>query len=245
MFRPPMPGTEGVHLGFAEKIVTPAESCVRFLKLSFTEAAVIEPMGVAYDLFKTTDICVGDDVLVMGIGTIGLLALRLARLAGARKIYAANNSGRDMRDAIAREWGADEIIHTDKTPLTEISFERNGIDKALVTAPPSTLQDVMYCMNYGGVIGLIGITEGNRGAKAEERTPIDMKWFHDKKLQLRASNASPAMCFPACIDLCESGMVDISRLISHELKMETFKADFMKYIDEKTKAVKAVMTKHI
>jgi threonine dehydrogenase-like Zn-dependent dehydrogenase len=55
-------------MGFAEYIVVPCETCVKFSSLSYAEAALIEPLGVAYDLVKVTGITMGDDVIVYGLG---------------------------------------------------------------------------------------------------------------------------------------------------------------------------------
>ena len=102
-------------MGFAEHMVVPCECCVKFSGLTYAQASLIEPLGVAYDLWKVTGVELGEDVLVYGLGPIGLFALRLARLNGARRIYAVNRSGRDARDALALAWGADAVIHPDET----------------------------------------------------------------------------------------------------------------------------------
>ena len=72
-------------MGFAEYIVAPMEVVVPFEGLSFAVASLAEPLGVAVDLTEVVDIRMGDDVLVVGLGPIGLMALRLAKLRGARR----------------------------------------------------------------------------------------------------------------------------------------------------------------
>ena len=224
--------------GFAEHIVVPCETCVKFDGLTFAEASLIEPMGVAYDLWKTTGIELGDDVLVYGIGPIGLFALRLARLNGARKIYAVNHSGRDARDKLALEWGADAVIHNDETPLQRGMFARRGVDKVLMTASPSAMPSAMEVMRLGAVMGFIGIGTEEMG---DRYVTFDMARFHFAKQQIRASNALPALYFPACIDLCKSGMVDMKAMISHHLRLDHFQEDVMAFVNDKAGALKAVM----
>lgn len=225
-------------MGFAEKVVAPCESLVKFDGMSFAEASMIEPMGVAYDLVKVTGIELGDDVMVYGIGPIGLLALRLARLSGARRIYAVDLSGRDARDELALKWGADKVIHTDKTPLDRSLFEKGGVDKVLVTAPPVVMPGAMKVMNVGGVMGFIGIGTDEMGDRV---VSFDMRLFHDEKLQIRASNAVPALYFPACLELVRSGLVDVKALITHKLRMDHFTEDVAAYMNDRKGGLKAVL----
>ncbi len=223
-------------MGFAEYILVPCESCVPFSGLSYAEASLTEPMGVAYDLLKVTGLELGEDVLVYGIGPIGLFALRLARLMGARRIFAANTSGRDARDRLAKAWGADEVIHPDTTDLCRFPFPKGGVDRILMTAPPGVMPDALKLLNAGGVMGFIGI-----GADEARYARFDMRLFHDRKLQIRASNAVPALYFPACLDLCVSGMVDMKAMISHTLGLDSFAGDVAKYMKDRQNALKAVM----
>ncbi len=223
-------------MGFAEYILVPCESCVPFSGMSYAQASLTEPMGVAYDLLKVTGLELGEDVLVYGIGPIGLFALRLARLMGARKIYAVNTSGRDARDSLAKAWGADDVIHSDKADLSGFPFPKGGVDRILMTAPPSVMPEALKLLNIGGVMGFIGI-----GVDDTRFASFDMRLFHDRKLQVRASNAVPALYFPACLELCASGMVDMKAMISHTLSLDSFARDVASYMKDRQGALKAVM----
>ncbi|SFI80850.1 L-iditol 2-dehydrogenase [Paenibacillus sp. UNC496MF] len=223
-------------MGFAEYVVAPKEVVVPFEGLSFAVASLVEPLGVAVDLTETVDIRMGDDVLVLGLGPIGLMALRLAKLRGARKIYAAARSHSVKRIETALAFGADEIIYTDKTPLETYEFERGGVDRVLVTAPPQTIPPAFKAARTGGVIGFIGIEYG-----AGASISFDANEFHFKKLQLRASHATPALYFPKCIELLKSGAVDGDALISHTFALGEF-PDAMKALrDDRGSAIKMVM----
>jgi L-iditol 2-dehydrogenase len=198
----------------------------------------MEPLGVAYDLLRVTGVEIGDDVLVYGIGPIGLFALRLARLSGARKIYAVNRSGHSARDKLARAWGADDVIHPDLQDPAAYPFASGGADKILMTATPDAMPGAMRLLKVGGVMGFIGI-----GVDETRYAAFDMRDFHDRKLQLRASNAVPALYFPACLDLCVSGMIDAGAMISHTLRLESFAGDVAAFRNDRAGALKAVMTR--
>lgn len=223
-------------MGFADFIVAPKEVVVPFEGLSFAVASLVEPLGVAMDLMETVDVRMGDDVLVLGLGPIGLMALRLAKLRGARKIYAAARSHSVKRIQTALAFGADEIIYTDKTPLDMFPFERGGVDKVLVSAPPSTIPTAFKAARMGGVIGFIGIEYGT-GANIT----FDANEFHFKKLQLRASHATPALFFPKCIELLKSGTVDGEALISHRFALEDFPDAMTSLQEDRGSTIKMVM----
>jgi L-iditol 2-dehydrogenase len=214
-------------MGFGEYMIATKEQVVKFDGISFEEATLVEPMGVALDLAYTADIKLNDDVLVVGLGPIGLLAVRFARLMGARKIYAAELSGAKRRIELAKQFGADEIILTDQQGIDDYAYEKGGVDKILITAPPAMIPSSFKAANLGATIAFLGIQFGS-GANIT----FDANDFHFKRLQLRASFAAPALYFPRCIELIESGLVDVKSLISHtfslnemEKAMETLKAD--------------------
>ncbi|MCD9024871.1 zinc-dependent alcohol dehydrogenase [Cohnella silvisoli] len=223
-------------MGFAEYIIAPKECAVPYTDLSFEEATLVEPLGVAMDLFRTAEIGLGDDVLVIGLGPIGLMALRLAKLAGARKIYAAARSHSARRIELAKQFGADEIILTDQAELDSFPYDKGGVNRVLVTAPPSSIPAAIKAARVGGIIGYIGIAYGDAAAVA-----FDGNEFHFKKLQLRASHASPALFFPQCIELLKSGAIEGKALISHTFKLDQLEEAFMSLTANKSEAVKLVM----
>jgi L-iditol 2-dehydrogenase len=201
-------------MGFAEYILAPKECLVPFSGLSFEAACLTEPIGVAVDMVRIADIALGDDVLALGLGPIGLMAIPLARMRGAGRIYAVNRSG-GRRAEVAQALGADEILLTSKTPVREIAFRNGGVDRALVSASVDAIGEAMPVMNYGGIISFIGI-------QYDERATIsfDANAFHFNKLQLRASHAAPALYFPLVLQLLKDRHVDGDKLISHVMPLE-------------------------
>jgi threonine dehydrogenase-like Zn-dependent dehydrogenase len=223
-------------MGFAEYTTAPAALCVKFDSMSFVEGSMIEPMGVAYDLFKVAGIELGDDVLVLGLGPIGLMALQMAKKAGARKIYAADLSSCGHRAELAKQFGADEVIFTDKVDIRSYQFARGGVEKVLLTAPPKLIEDATYCMNLGGVIAFLGIAYGPAATVS-----FDSNLVHHKKIHIRASDAVPALYFPACIDLVESGMIDLKSLVSTTFMLEDTVEGLTEFVKNPQTAGKAIM----
>lgn len=220
--------------GFAEELISPAISAVPSPNLSPDVACLSEPLGVAIDMVRLADIKTTSNVLLLGPGPIGLMALALVKRMGARRIFLSAFSAEKARIEVARKFGADEVIDPSVTPLKDVDFGCN-IDRVLVTTPPVTLADAMAVACKGGIISYIGIRWGE-GAFCR----FDANDFHFKKLQLRASFAAPALFTPLAVRYLEEGVVDGQALISHRFKLEQI-AEAMKTARDTTQAVKVVV----
>ncbi|MGH2460817.1 MAG: zinc-dependent alcohol dehydrogenase, partial [Chloroflexota bacterium] len=98
----------GVRGGFAEYGVAPL-SQLRIIPdhVSFEEASFCEPLACILNAHGYTQISVGNDVVIVGAGPIGLLHLQLARDRGARVIVSDPIASRLEK---ARELGAHDLI---------------------------------------------------------------------------------------------------------------------------------------
>lgn len=225
------------NMGFAGEMIVPCECCVVFSEnIDYDQAALAEPLGVALDLIKTADIKLMNDVLVLGLGPIGLMAARLAKALGARKVYASELSACEARIALAKKWGVDTVICPDQEKIEDFKFERGGVDRVLVTAPPSTISSALKVCNVGGIVAFLGISYG-----PDSMITIDSNTVHFNKLQLRASHASPALYFPECLDLISSGTVDTRALITNRFPLESIRESVIAFEADKKNSIKAVM----
>ncbi len=224
--------------GYADFMLVPEQAMVPFEGLSFAEAALAEPLGVAMDLFYTTGIELNDDVAVVGLGPIGLMTIALAKAAGARNIYAIQRNAKSQkRIELAKKLGATEVILTSETDLTQYPFPRGGLNKIMVTASPQVLPQMMKLCVYGGIIGFLGI-DNQHGMIS-----FDANDFHFKKLQLRASYAVPALWFPRALELLKAKVVDPKDFITHTFPLEKIEEFFCKQRDDISDVIKMVMVK--
>lgn len=223
------------NMGFARQMIAPCECCVRVPEgLTDEQVVLIEPMGVALDLVKTADIRLTQDVLVMGLGPIGLMAARMARLCGADHVYATQFPASRAKIALAERWGVDAVIAPEA--LADYRFPAGGVDRVLVTAHPSVIPGALRACSRGGIVAFLAIAYGN-----DRMVALDTCEFHQRKLQLRASNASPALYFPECLRMIASGAVDTAALISHRCTLEELPRAAAEFAKDKTHGVKCVM----
>jgi threonine dehydrogenase-like Zn-dependent dehydrogenase len=201
------------YMGFAEEMLAPAISAIPCDDLSPEIACLSEPLGVAIDMVRLAEIELGSNVLIMGAGPIGLMALAIVKRMGARRVFYSAYRKQEARARLVEQFGADELIDPTETPLEERDFGC-PIDRILVTSPPRTLESALRVAAKGGIVSYIGI-EWGEGA----RCTFEANEFHFKKLQLRASFASPAMYTPLALQYLREGVVDGEALITHRFPL--------------------------
>jgi threonine dehydrogenase-like Zn-dependent dehydrogenase len=219
-------------------MLAPEISVLPYQGIDPAVATLAEPLGVAIDLCEVADIKPYSRVLVVGLGPIGLMAVRLARLAGASSIYASTFSKRERRNQLALEFGADELLYEDERALPLQKLE--APDRILITSPPSTIQSCISVAEVGAILTYIGV-----GHSESDSVTFSGNEFHVKKLQLRSSYASPALRTPLALDLLRTKRVDGARLISNRVPLSEASRAIRTACLDKNEAIKVVVENDI
>jgi len=162
------PAAKGDALGcppakgmLAEYVTLPESGVVRLAdSLRFEEAATLPCAGVtAWNaLMKgVRPLERGHTVLLIGTGGVSLLALRIAKAAGARVVATSSS---DAKLARARELGADATLNYKSEPqwgARAAALAGGGIDHVVEVGGLGTLAQSMQAVGFGGEIGLIGV----------------------------------------------------------------------------------------
>jgi len=220
--------------GFAEEMLAPAVCAIPYFGLSPAVASVQEPLGVAIDILRLSDITVNSNVLVMGQGPIGLMATALARKAGARRVFASDFKSRTARHSLAMKLGADAWVDPSATPLDKFDFGC-PVDRIIVTSPPVTLPSAFAVAAKGSIVSFLGI-----GGAGKETCAFNADAFHFKKLQLRASFASPALFGPTALRYLKEGVIDGEALVTHRFKLDDL-AEALRVAAQEPAAAKVVV----
>lgn len=97
--------------GMADYFLAPAENCIPIPDdMPDDVAALAEPLAVMVRGVRKGRVVVGDVVTVIGVGTIGLMGVAAARVAGASKIIVVAHGGK--RTEVARQMGATHILNS-------------------------------------------------------------------------------------------------------------------------------------
>jgi L-iditol 2-dehydrogenase len=212
--------------GIGDYVCIPEASLQAYQDLTPVQACAAEPLTVAIDVTLRADIPLNGEVAVWGAGPIGIMACQIARLRGARRVFIIgsprDNPRNRFRLELAHEFGADVTISGDEKAVDEIKrLTCDGVDRALVTAPPYAIPDALRACRFGGIVALIGLEE-----HAGETVALDINAFHFQKLQLRASHAIPNHYFPIALDLLRRGIIDPDRLITHVFPISEYRRAF-------------------
>jgi len=221
--------------GFAEEMIAPAVSAIPCEDLAPQVATLSEPLAVAIDMVRLAEISDRSNVLVMGAGPIGLMAQMLIRKKGARRVFFSAYRAQKIRFELAQELGADEVIDPTETSLAKFDFGC-PVDRILITAPPDALNDAFALAAKGAMITFVGI-----GVDDGAFCRFNANEFHFKKLQLRASFASPALYTPLALEYLRDGVVPGESLISHRFSLERIQ-EAMDAARDKARALKVVVT---
>lgn len=230
--------------GFSDYLVVRSDMVHRYDRqhLETAQACLAEPLTVALDVTLRAEPELNDEVVVFGPGPIGLMAVRLAKLRGARRVFlvGANSStprGKHRLE-LGRQMGADVTVSYEQDDVVGaiLAAVPTGVDRVLVTAPPKTLPDAIRISRFGGIIAFIGIEFG-----AGSQLTFDANEFHFKKLQLRASHAIPNHYFPMAIDLLARRAVDPDPLLSRTCALDQVEEAFHVLTDPQERAIKVVL----
>ena len=148
------------HGGFASAIAIDASRLYRVdSKLDDVEAAILEPATVAVHAVRRTGIRLGDSVVVLGAGPIGLLVLQAARAAGAGTVVLVEpqRSRRELGGTL----GADKLIDPTAVDVAEAvdgHIGARGADVVIECAGiPKTIEQAVSLARRGGMVSLVGV----------------------------------------------------------------------------------------
>jgi len=199
----------------AEYLVTLARN-VRVLPagLSPRAAALTEPVGVALYGAKRARVGLGDRVLVLGAGSIGLCAMQVCRAAGAAEVWQA--ALRPKRLEVAKRLGATRVLSLLNTSLPE-ALGAAGFQPDVVmecSGSPKAFAQAIKAVRPGGRVGVLGYY-------ADEMAEIRPSDIMMRDLEILGS-VCPTGAWDASLALMADGRVHTEPLITHTFPLECF-----------------------
>lgn len=208
-------GVLDVDGAFAEYICVPSKCCFPVREeVPYAVGSLMEPLAVAYRGVGHAGDLTGKNVLLVGTGTIGLLALACVKMKNPKKILVSDLS--DNRLEIAREMGADVLINPGKQDFRQAVLEETGgkgteVAIEAVGATP-TVQQAMSALAFGGTAVWIG----NNKPMVE----INMQEIVTRELTVHGSFLYGYDEFRTVVDLLNRQKLNVQPLISREISLE-------------------------
>jgi L-iditol 2-dehydrogenase len=224
--------------GMAETMVAHRSQLHLYSGLDDEAAVLAEPLTVALDVVEAADQPLNSNTVVFGPGPIGLMAVRLAKLKGARYVILVGNSHSHARLALGQKLGADAVLCADQCDV-EAEVKRlfpQGVDRCIITSPPQTIPTAVPLCRFGGIISYNGIEYGEGG-----QITLDANEFHFRRLQLRATHSIPNLRFPMALDLLAHGVIRADDFITHHFPLSQVAEAMQIAAHDKANAIKVVV----
>jgi len=202
--------------GFAEYLTIPARNAFPFPdSIPFSQAALFtDAVATPFHALSRAKVKIGDSVLIIGIGGLGLHAVQIAKIMGARQVIAMDLD-QDKLD-LAQKVGATAVVNPGHENAVEkvASLTGGGADVAAeLIGLPVTVRQAIDCTATGGRTVIVGICPEEVGISP----------YHDLLLAERTllSSADQSRAdFPVIIELAAQNRLDMSYSVTRELPLE-------------------------
>jgi L-iditol 2-dehydrogenase len=195
------------HGAFAEYVTVPQHILYKLPEgVTFNQAAMVEPVAVAFHAVELTPLSLNDSVVVVGTGMIGLCIIQALRLRGCR-IWAVDIDQSRLR--LAKTFGADRCFAADDPAIAATikqQTNRRGADAAFEAVGISdSIKTAISCVRRGATVTLVG----NLSPLIE----LPLQAVVTQQLRLQGSCAIAGE-YPAVLAMMAAGDIQVDSLLS-------------------------------
>jgi L-iditol 2-dehydrogenase len=217
--------------GYGELVVAPRHVVHRLPDfVSFEAAVLVEPGSIVLRGLERGRLAVGESIGVVGVGTLGSLAILLGRLFSPREIVAFGI--RDEELELALRLGADQVVNVAE------SEPESGLDLVVETAGAvAALELATRLPREGGRIVQLGLA----GAGELLELPADRLLLRD--LELITSVGYTSAVWTRMVGLVRAGLVTLDPVVTHRFALAEFPSAF-ELMDHREGIVGKVVLEH-
>jgi alcohol dehydrogenase len=223
--------------GLTERMLLPAGKLHPANELSPEQCALVETLAIGCHAVNRGNPVVGENVLVIGAGPIGLSVIEFAKLSGAKTIVMDLNKQRlafvrakmSVPDTICSRSDGGELIALKEMTggaLAQVVVDATGSNKSMAEA-------MQYCAFTGRLV-YVGITQAE---VAFPHAPL----MHRRELTLLASRNALPPDFTRIIKLIEDGKIDTRPWITHHTALDELIDKFPTFAKPETGVIKAIV----
>jgi threonine dehydrogenase-like Zn-dependent dehydrogenase len=218
--------------GWGEFVVVPARILhVLPEHVSFEAAALVEPGSCVVKALGRARIEPAETVGVVGVGAMGALAIRIARLRSPAAIVAYGLREEELE--LARALGADEVVNVSRGEP-----DSGGLDVVVETAGAVPAVELSTrLVREGGRVVLLGIA----GRDQELALPADRIPLRD--LSILGSVGYTTAAWAEMVALLRERLVDVDPIVTHRFPLERYE-DAFALMDERSGIVARIVLEH-
>jgi L-iditol 2-dehydrogenase len=180
--------------------------------VGYQDAALVEPLACVIRGFEETSPKEGDTIAITGLGPIGLMFVKLAKLYGCRVIAVGRRKTQLDRAAAL---GADELVVGDdgSNPVKAIRemTSGRGVDIAIeAVGKPQTWEWAVNMVRRGGTVNFFG------GCPNDSSVHLDTALLHYSEITCKASFHHTPAYIQKALDLVCAGHITASFFVNRE-----------------------------
>lgn len=202
--------------------------------ISYEKGALTEPLAVAVHACKRAGISLGDKVLVIGSGAIGIMITAVCRKLGAREVVVTDLS--KCRLAMAKMMGATHTLNAAGKDIKQAArewTEGKGFDKAFeCVGTEGTFRQAMELVKTNGLVTDVGIFE-------KPEICLDASLFVKKELRIQGAQG---YCWDFTDALQILRELPFEKLITHHYRLEELKQALETASNPESNAIKVCIT---
>ena len=205
-----------IHLiagGFSEYLIVQRKQVFPLAKdVNFNEAALSEPLSCCINSIKKASLSIGDTILIVGAGTMGILHALIAQLKGVKVLISDPNI---ERRTFAEKLGLFSIDAKDVINLSKEANKGIGVDAVFITAPVlSAANQAFECIRKKGTIVLY------TSLYPSENITIDWNKLHYSEVIITGTEGRTIEDFREATILISNSLVNIKSLITKTIRLE-------------------------
>lgn len=204
-----------INGGLAQySIVPPSQAYIIPEELSFEQAAFAEPLSCCIHGVNQASIKIGDSVVIIGAGSIGLLMLQLAKIKGASSVIVIDPSKEKFN--IAKELGADHFLDSKLENLQSHIYDltHGGADIIIECAGDKEASETAVKLSKkGGRIIIFGL------ASFKTFIQINLQEIFHKEISIKTSLLNP-FTFQTAVDLLAQKKIKVDRFKINKISLK-------------------------
>ncbi|MDR1884680.1 MAG: alcohol dehydrogenase catalytic domain-containing protein [Synergistaceae bacterium] len=228
----------GIHVdgAFAEYVRAPAKTVLKLKDgTSYDQGASIDPVASAYRTIRASGITTKDTVAIFGPGPIGLYAVQLAKLRGARCVISIGTGDDADRLSRALELGADYAIDSSACDVAgRVSEITGGAMADFVqdcTGAPSVVESALAIVKKRGTFAVTGLFH--------HPVEVNLGRVTRSEISVYGTICYTRNEFSECLDLVEDGRVRVGPVITHHFALRDMESAWE--VIQRREAVKVIL----
>lgn len=226
--------------GYAEYVTATQQHCRPVPPQVPATLALLEPIACASNAVELGDVRLGDRVLVVGAGFMGLLVAQLVALRGVSQLIVADSRADAL--TLAGTLGATDTVDVTQEPLAT-AVERltggRGVDMTFeVTGTQSALDAVGDVTRMSGTLVLVGFHQGE-----PRQVPLGQwNWMAFRLVNAHVRDPAAIMRgMSVGMSLLGTGQLRLAPLVTHRFELDDINAAFAAAAAKPAGFVKAVV----